>query len=117
MVRRLLGPAVVLLLALAVLTGLVYPISVWAIAQVTFSHRANGSFITQNGKVVGSALIGQAWEDKAGNPDPKYFQPRPSAVDYNAAASGASNLGPGDARLIGNVPGVNIATKTNPFAT
>jgi potassium-transporting ATPase KdpC subunit len=117
MVRRLLAPAAALTLVLAVLLGLVYPISVWAIGQVTLGHRANGSFIKQNGRVIGSALIGQSWEDKAGNPDPKYFQPRPSAVDYNAASSGASNLGPGDARLVGNIPGLNITTKTNPYAT
>ena len=117
MVRRLLAPAAALTLVLAVLTGLVYPLAVWGIGQVAFSHRANGSFITQNGKVVGSALIGQAWNDKAGNPDPRYFQGRPSAVDYNAAGSGASNLGPGDARLVGNIPGLNITTKTNPYAT
>jgi potassium-transporting ATPase KdpC subunit len=117
MIRRLLGPAVALAIVLAVLTGLVYPVAVWAIGQATFSHRANGSFVTQNGKVIGSAIIGQAWNDKSGNPDPRYFQPRPSAVAYNAAGSGASNLGPGDARLVGNLPGLNITTKKNPYAT
>ncbi len=104
-VRRILGPAAALAIVLAVLTGILYPLSVWAIGQVTMSHRANGSFITQNGKTIGSALIGQS------------FQSRPSAVDYNAAASGASNLGPADARLIGFVPGLNITTKTNAYAT
>jgi K+-transporting ATPase ATPase C chain len=117
MIRRIMGPAVALALVLAVLTGLVYPLAIWAIGQVTFSHRANGSFITQNGKVIGSAIIGQSFEDKSGNPDPRYFQSRPSAVDYNAASSGASNLGPADARLVGFIPGVNITTKTNPYAT
>jgi potassium-transporting ATPase KdpC subunit len=117
MIRRLLGPAIALTIVLAVITGLVYPLSVWAIGQVAFSHRANGSFTSSNGKVVGSALIGQAWNDKAGNPDPRFFQPRPSAVGYNAAGSGASNLGPGDPRLVGNIPGLNITTKSNPYAT
>ena len=112
-IRRILGPAAALAIVLAVLTGILYPLSVWAIGQVTMSHRANGSFITQNGKTIGSALIGQSFLDKDGNPDPRYFQSRPSAVDYNAAASGASNLGPADARLIGFVPGLNITTKTN----
>ena len=116
-VRRILGPAAALAIVLAVLTGILYPLSVWAIGQVTMSHRANGSFITQNGKTIGSALIGQSFLDKNGNPDPRYFQSRPSAVDYNAAASGASNLGPADARLIGFVPGLNITTKTNAYAT
>ncbi len=116
MIRRLLAPAAALAIVLAVLTGLVYPIAVWAIGQVTFKYRADGSFITQHGRVIGSALIGQSFEDRSGNPDPRYFQPRPSAVNYNAAGSGASNLGPGDARLVGNIPGLNISTKTNPYA-
>jgi K+-transporting ATPase ATPase C chain len=117
MIRRILGPATALVLVLAVLTGLVYPLAIWAIGQVTFRDRANGSFITRNGKVIGSAIIGQSFEDKSGNPDPRYFQSRPSAVNYNAASSGASNLGPADARLVGFIPGVNITTKTNVYAT
>jgi K+-transporting ATPase ATPase C chain len=117
MIRRILGPAAALAILLAVLTGILYPLSVWAIGQVAFNHRANGSFITQNGKAIGSSLIGQSFEDKSGNPDPRYFQPRPSAVSYNAAGSGASNLGPADARLIGFVPGLNITAKTNAYAT
>ena len=116
MVRRIVFPACVLAVVLAVLTGLVYPLAVWGVGQVTFKYRANGSMIERNGKTVGSALIGQNFLDAKGNPDPRYFQPRPSAVDYNAAGSGASNLGPGDARLIGNVPGVNMTGK-NPYAT
>ncbi len=116
MVRRIVIPACVLSVVLAVLTGLVYPLAVWGIGQVTFKYRANGSMIERNGKTIGSALIGQNFLDAKGNPDPRYFQSRPSAVAYNAAGSGASNLGPGDARLIGNVPGVNITGK-NPYAT
>jgi len=117
MLRRLMVPAILLSVILAVLTGLVYPLAVWGIGQVTFSHRANGSFISVDGKKIGSALIGQNFLDKHGDPDPRYFQPRPSAVGYNAASSGASNLGPGDARLVGNIPGLNITTKRNPYAT
>jgi potassium-transporting ATPase KdpC subunit len=117
MIRRLLAPAIALTVVLAVVTGLVYPVAVWAIGRVTLSHRADGTFITRNGTAIGSALIGQSFLDKSGNPDPRYFQSRPSAVDYNAAGSGASNLGPGDARLVGNIPGLNISTKTNPYAT
>jgi K+-transporting ATPase ATPase C chain len=105
-------------LALAVLLGLVYPFAVWGIGQVTFKHRADGSFIKQNGKVVGSALIGQTFLDSNGNPLPQYFQPRPSAASYNAAASVASNYGPGDARLVGNIPGLNTSDPNkNPYAT
>ena len=119
MLRRQLLPAALLTLVLAVITGLVYPLAVWGIGQVTFKHRADGSFVTQNGKVVGSALIGQEFLDKSGNPDPKYFQPRPSDAGsgYNAASSSASNLGPGDARLVGNIPGLNTDGSTNPYAT
>jgi K+-transporting ATPase ATPase C chain len=109
-----------LTLVLAVLTGLVYPLAVWGIGQVTFKHRANGSFITKDGVVIGSALIGQEFLDKNGNPDPRYFQSRPSDAGsgYNAASSSASNLGPGDARLVGNIPGLNTDDPTkNPYAT
>jgi K+-transporting ATPase ATPase C chain len=120
MLRRQLLPAAMLTLVLAVLTGLVYPLAVWGIGQVTFKDRANGSFITQNGKVVGSALIGQEFLDKNGNPDPRYFQSRPSdaGTGYNAASSSASNLGPGDARLVGLIPGLNTDDPTkNVYAT
>jgi K+-transporting ATPase ATPase C chain len=86
-----LRPAVVLLVLLSVLTGLVYPAIVTAIAQVVFPHQANGSLIVTDGKVVGSALIGQPFDD------PKYFWGRPSATSpfqYNAGSSSGSNLGP-----------------------
>ena len=86
-----LRPAVVLLVLLSVLTGLVYPAIVTAIAQVVFPHQANGSLIVKDGKVVGSTLIGQPFDD------PKYFWGRPSATSpfqYNAGSSSGSNLGP-----------------------
>jgi potassium-transporting ATPase KdpC subunit len=118
MIRRQLVPAVVMTLVLAVILGLVYPLAVWGIGQLAFKDRANGSFISRNGQVIGSSLIGQTFLDKNGNPLPKYFQPRPSAANYNAAASVASNLGPGDARLVGNIPGLNTDNpKLNPYAT
>ena len=84
-------PAVVMLALLSVLTGLVYPALVTAIAQVVFPGQANGSLIVKDGKAVGSALIGQPFDD------PKYFWGRPSATSpfgYNAGASSGSNLGP-----------------------
>jgi K+-transporting ATPase ATPase C chain len=66
-----------------------------AIAQIPgLQHRADGSPIHLDGKVVGSAVLGQAFTDAKGNPIPKYFQSRPSAGDYDPTASGASNLGP-----------------------
>ena len=95
-------PAIVLLAVLSVLTGLAYPALVTAIAQVAFPFQANGSLITRDGKVVGSALIGQPFDD------PKYFWGRPSATSpfpYNAAASSGSNLGPTNPALLEAVKG------------
>ncbi len=83
--------AIVSLIALSVVTGLAYPAIVTAIAQMVFPHQANGSLIVKNGKVVGSQLIGQPFDD------PKYFWGRPSATSpfgYNAGASSGSNQGP-----------------------
>lgn len=84
-------PALVLFGLLTILTGVIYPAAVTAIAQTVFRLQANGSLIEQDGKVIGSSLIGQPFDS------PRYFWPRPSAtgpVPYNAAASSGSNLGP-----------------------
>ncbi len=86
-----LKPAFVMLLGMTILTGVAYPLLVTGIAQGLFANQANGSLIEQNGKVVGSALIGQPFSD------PKYFWGRPSATGptpSNAAASSGSNQGP-----------------------
>jgi K+-transporting ATPase ATPase C chain len=86
-----LRPAIVSLVLLSAVTGLAYPALVTAIAQVVFSHQANGSLIVKDGRAVGSTLIGQRFDD------PKYFWGRPSATSphpYNAGASSGSNLGP-----------------------
>lgn len=83
-------PALRMLAVLTVLTGIVYPLVMTGIAQVTFPHAANGSLIVTNGKTLGSELIGQPFDD------PKYFWSRPSATSpqpYNGASSGASNQG------------------------
>jgi K+-transporting ATPase ATPase C chain len=95
-------PAIILLVALTLIAGLAYPLAMTAIAGVVFPKQAEGSLIEKDGKVIGSALIGQEFKDD------KYFHGRPSAtsapdpadatktvsVPYNAANSGGSNLGP-----------------------
>jgi potassium-transporting ATPase KdpC subunit len=84
-----------LLIVFTVVLGIGYPIVITIIAQIPgLQHRADGSLIHLDGKVVGSAVIGQAFTDAKGNPIPKYFQTRPSAGDYDPTATGASNLGP-----------------------
>jgi len=80
-------------LVLLVLVSGIYPLLVWTIGQTVFRDRANGSLIVRDGQIVGSSLIGQSFTSD------RYFHPRPSAVDFNAAASGGSNLGPTSRKL------------------
>src|ERR1044072_2354561 len=92
-----LRPALTMLLALTLLTGVVYPLIVTGLAQMMFPQQANGSLMVREGKVIGSELIGQYFDE------PKYFWGRPSATSpfpYNAAASSGSNLGPTNPVLI-----------------
>ncbi|MGU7857368.1 potassium-transporting ATPase subunit KdpC [Burkholderia orbicola] len=89
--KTLIRPLVVLFVVLTAVTGLAYPAVMTVFGQAVFPSQANGSLIEQNGKVVGSALIGQPFDA------PKYFWGRLSAtapMPYNAAGSGGSNLGP-----------------------
>lgn len=98
--------AVASVAALVVVTlalGFGYPLAVTGISQLFFRHQANGSLVYDHGTLVGSALLGQSFTDAKGNPLPQYFQPRPSAVDYNGAGSGASNLGPSNPVLLNSV--------------
>jgi K+-transporting ATPase ATPase C chain len=104
-------PAIVLLVALTVITGLIYPLAMTGIAGVVFPDRASGSLVEQDGKVIGSALIGQAFSED------RYFHGRPSATTaadpndstktvpapYNAANSAGSNLGPTNKALVDRV--------------
>ena len=87
-VKTQLWPAISILLAFTVITGLIYPAVVTGIAQVVFPSQANGSMLVVDGQTVGSSLIGQAFDD------PKYFSGRPSAAGagYDPTASGGSNL-------------------------
>ncbi|MES9555825.1 MULTISPECIES: potassium-transporting ATPase subunit KdpC [unclassified Streptomyces] len=98
-----------ILLALTVITGIAYPLLVTGIAQAGLSHQANGSLLTTDGTPVASSLIGQNFflpktnpqdEKETPRPDPKWFQPRPSAGGYDPSVSGASNLGPNNADLV-----------------
>ncbi|GAB2724671.1 potassium-transporting ATPase subunit KdpC [Kitasatospora kifunensis] len=99
-----------LLLLFTVLCGLVYPLLITGIAQLAFPGQANGSLVRAQGKVVGSGLLGQTFNlpkqnpadpNEQPRPDPRWFQPRPSAAGagYDASASGASSLGSSDAGL------------------
>ena len=89
--RTLLKPALLMLLALTLVTGVVYPLLVTGLAQLVFPKQANGSLLYQDEKLAGSELIGQSFDD------PKFFWSRPSATSpfpYHAASSSGSNLGP-----------------------
>jgi potassium-transporting ATPase KdpC subunit len=99
-----------LLLIFTVITGIIYPVFMWGVAQGAFNHQANGSMVSFHGRVVGSSLLCQEFVYANGNPMPQYFQPRPSDAipspapkdDYGCdpSYSAASNLGPNNPALV-----------------
>jgi potassium-transporting ATPase KdpC subunit len=120
---REIRPAIVVLVALTLITGLAYPLAITGIAGLIFPYQAQGSIIERDGHVVGSALIGQQFTSE------RYFHGRPSATTtpdpkdptktvpapYNAANSGGSNLGPSNKALIERVQGdIEALKKENP---
>lgn len=82
------GIALKFLLAMTILTGIIYPLLMTGLAQLSFPYKANGSMIIKDGKTIGSELIGQKFDSVY------YFWSRPSAIGYNPVPSGASNYGP-----------------------
>jgi K+-transporting ATPase ATPase C chain len=91
-----LGPGVRLMIVFTVLTGVLYPAAITGVAALLFPKQASGSLLMENGKIVGSSLIGQSFSNA------EYFHPRPSSAGsgYDASASSGSNLGPSSAKLI-----------------
>ena len=110
-IKRNLIAAVLMTVVTTVLFGIVYPLVVTGLAQALFPDKANGQLIEQNGKIVGSRIIGQAFSS------PGYFRSRPSAAGtgYDAANSGGTNLGPTNKKLIDAVKAAaEAAQKENP---
>jgi K+-transporting ATPase ATPase C chain len=105
---------IAMLAIVTVVLGFGYPLAVTGISQLFFRHQANGSLVYVDGKLKGSALLGQNFTAGSGAPLPQYFQPRPSdaGAGYDGADSGASNLGPTNPVLIKLVTERAVAYRT-----
>lgn len=101
--------AIKFLVVMTILTGILYPLLVTGLAQLTFPAKANGSMIWKDGKIAGSGLIGQQFDSSI------YFWSRPSAGDYNAVPSGGSNIGPASGILMKMVKQRRILFTTENF--
>jgi potassium-transporting ATPase KdpC subunit len=109
-----LGTSVRVTIVSIVLLGIVYPLAMTGIAQALFPRQANGSLVTVNGKIVGSAIIGQLWTE------PKYFHGRPSAAGkgYDPTQTGGTNYGPTSKKLIASTKATIVQLeKENPDAS
>jgi K+-transporting ATPase ATPase C chain len=106
---KLLIQTILIFIFFAILTGLIYPLFITAIAKIAFSRQANGSLVVRGGKVIGSVLIGELFTNDM------YFQSRPSAVNYDATNSGADNYGASSSNLIIEVSN-NIESVKNSFS-
>jgi K+-transporting ATPase ATPase C chain len=95
--KREIRRAFLVLVVFSILAGFLYPVFITAVSRIFFPYRAGGSFVTFQGRMVGSELIGQNFKK------PEYFHGRPSAGDYDAGNSGGSNLGPANGVLIKRV--------------
>ena len=113
MIRRQFITGLLMTVALTVVLGVIYPLAMTVVGQVAFKDRADGSLVRSQGRVVGSLLLGQGFSDAKGAPLARYFQPRPSAAGKgsDALASGSSNLGPSNPKLIATCEPV---TSTDP---
>src|SRR6476659_4267604 len=117
MLSQIIRPAMIFMIVMTVLTGVIYPLLITGISQTVFPRQANGSLIYEGDKLVGSALIGQPFDD------PRYFWSRPSATSPfpdNASASSGSNLGPTNPELAKavqeRVEALRVADPGNPAA-
>ncbi len=111
--KSTLRPAVALIIIFTIMLGIAYPLATTGVAQVLFGDKADGSLVKENGQVIGSSLIGQSFIDADTNAViPGYFRGRPSASNYDAMASGGSNLGPTNAVLIQRVKDLTELVRT-----